>query len=64
MKQALIDLEAAGELPILQVYDECGFSVGSHEQGQRNCEIMENALLGEVPALVEPTYGANWGEAK
>lgn len=64
MKEAIIQLDAAGMLPILQVYDECGVSVSSHEQGQEMCRIMENALLGEVPALVEPSFGANWGETK
>jgi len=32
--------------------------------GYRVCEIMENALPGEVPALVEPSFGQNWGATK
>jgi DNA polymerase-1 len=64
MKQALIDLDSEGILPILQVYDETGTSVSTETEGYRVCEIMENALLGEVPALVEPSFGANWGETK
>lgn len=64
MKQALLDLNSEGILPILQVYDETGTSVETEAQGYRVCEIMENALLGEVPALVEPSFGKNWGECK
>lgn len=64
MKQAIIDLDSEGMLPILQVYDECGMSVSSHEDGLKMCRIMENALPGEVPALVEPSFGQNWGATK
>jgi DNA polymerase I len=64
MKQAIIDLDGEGMLPLLQVYDECGLSVSSEQQGYRMCEIMENALPGEVPALVEPAFGPNWGDCK
>jgi len=64
MKQALIDCANAGHLPILQVYDEGGFSVDSEKTGYEICTIMEDALPGEIPALVEPAFGPNWGECK
>lgn len=64
MKQAIIDLDSEGILPILQVYDETGTSVDSEAMAYRVCEIMENALPGEVPALVEPSIGTNWGATK
>lgn len=64
MKQAIIDLDSEGILPILQVYDETGTSVDSEAMAHRVCEIMENALPGEVPALVEPSIGTNWGATK
>jgi DNA polymerase-1 len=64
MKQALIDLDSEGILPILQVYDETGTNVDSEAMAYRVCEIMENALPGEVPALVEPSTGPNWGATK
>lgn len=64
MKQAIIDLDSEGILPILQVYDETGTTVDSEAMGYRVCEIMENALPGEVPALVEPAFGPHWGAVK
>ena len=64
IKEAIIQCDAAGYLPLLQVYDELGFSVGSEEEGYRLMKIMEEALPGEVPALVEPQFGKNWGECK
>jgi DNA polymerase-1 len=64
MKQAIINLDAEGILPILQVYDETGTSVDSEAMGYRVCQIMEEALPGEVPALVEPSFGPNWGATK
>jgi len=64
MKQAIINCDAYGDLPILQVYDECGFSVESEQHGQNLCEVMEEALPGEIPALVEPAFGPSWGECE
>jgi len=64
IKQAIINLDREGMLPILQVYDELGMSVSCHEDGNKMCRIMEDALPGEVPALVEPSFGANWGACK
>lgn len=64
MKQALINLHGEGLMPFLQVYDETGTSVSDEATGHRVCKIMEEALPGEVPALVEPSFGANWGETK
>lgn len=64
IKQAIVDLWRSGDLPLLQVYDEIGFSVGTHKEGYILCEIMEEALKGEVPALVEPEFGPSWGECK
>ncbi len=64
MKQSLIMLEDAGQLPLLQVYDECGLSVGSTKQIDEAVEIMEHSFELEVPSLVEPAVGRSWGEAK
>jgi DNA polymerase I-like protein with 3'-5' exonuclease and polymerase domains len=64
MKQALIDCHAEGYMPILQVYDECGFSVDDEKTGSRLSEIMESSLPMEIPALAEPEYGPNWGSTK
>jgi len=64
MKQALIDLHSEGLMPMLQVYDETGTSVDTEATGYRVCEIMENALQCEVPALVEPSFGKSWGDTK
>ena len=60
MKESLIQCWEAGYLPLLQVYDECGFSIASPEVSSTLSEIMENSLPMEVPALCEPQIGENW----
>lgn len=64
MKQALINMDVAGQLPLLQVYDECGISFSDMKQVNDVVEIMENALDFVVPSLVEPAIGPNWGQTK
>ena len=64
MKESLIQLDEAGILPLLQVYDETGLSVSTEKEGWEAAEIMENALPLEVPALAEPEFGPSWGETK
>lgn len=64
MKAAIVAIWEGGDLPLIQVYDELGFSVSSEKEGAYFAEMMEEALPGEVPALVEPSYGDNWGSCK
>jgi DNA polymerase I len=64
MKRAIILLDSLGMTPLLQVYDECGFSVGSDKEAKLVAEVMEQAIPTEVPMLVEPTLAANWGDCK
>jgi DNA polymerase I-like protein with 3'-5' exonuclease and polymerase domains len=64
MKKALVDLYAAGHTPHIQVHDEIGISVPDEAQAIEIKEIMENAVQLKIPALVDYTLGANWGECK
>lgn len=64
MKESIIQCAEAGYLPLLQVYDEAGFSVDDEKTGMEISRIMESSLPMEVPALCEPIYGRNWGECK
>jgi len=64
MKKALIDLHAAGYTPHLQVHDEVGISINNDKQAVEIKNIMEQSVELKIPALVDYTLGANWGECK
>lgn len=64
IKQALIDLDEAGLLPQIQVYDEINGSYASEAQAWQVKEIMENAIPSTVPFLAEPEVGRSWGETE
>lgn len=64
MKKALVDLYAAGYTPHMQVHDEAGISVHDEGEAKEIKEIMEHTIELKIPALVDYTLGANWGECK
>lgn len=62
MKKTLVDLDAEGLTPQIQVYDELDGSWESPDQVKRIRQIMETSIKLVVPHLVEPEVGNNWGE--
>lgn len=61
-KKALVDADAAGLLPQLQVHDEFDKSESSMERVHALTEIMKNAVPATVPFKVDVEIGPNWGE--
>lgn len=65
MKKTLVDLDEAGALPQIQVYDEINGSYDYDESKVRLLkEIMENSVPMTVPFLVSPETGPSWGDTK
>ena len=48
---------------MLQVHDELCFSVIDVEEARQYAEIMEQAVLLEIPNRCDIKIGPNWGEA-
>jgi len=62
-KKAMLDCFNASYAPLLQVHDELVFSVSSKEEVKAIVEIMERAVLLEVPNKVDAEIGKNWGDS-
>ena len=63
-KQAMVNVCAAGNVPMLQVHDELAFSVESAEQAKELAEIMEQAVPLQVPNKCDVDLGPSWGECE
>ena len=63
-KQAMVNVCAAGSVPMLQVHDELAFSVESAEQAKELAEIMEQAVPLQVPNKCDVDLGPSWGECE
>jgi DNA polymerase I-like protein with 3'-5' exonuclease and polymerase domains len=64
-KSAIIQLDAEGLTPQIQVYDELGTTIWSDEEAFRIQKIMENAIPEfTVPHEASPDVGLSWGEVK
>lgn len=64
-KKAIVDIyEQTGEIRFLQiqVHDELDGSYKSMDEIRTVKEIMENSVKLEVPVIVEPEIGPNWGQ--
>ena len=64
MKQAMIDLDAAGVPIQLQVHDEVDLSIQSRDQCKQIVEIMLAAIPCSVPHLVDVEVGPSWGRCE
>lgn len=51
-------------VPLLQMHDELGASVGSAKVGARLVEIMRDVVKLKVPMKVDSGYGRSWTQAK
>jgi len=63
-KKAMIELHKEGIIPHIQVHDELDISVKDEKHAQKIVEIMEDAVLLEVPNKVDYESGPNWGKIK
>lgn len=52
-----------GIVPLIQMHDELGCSVGSQREGDRICELMRDIVSLNVPMKVDGAYGHTWGQA-
>jgi DNA polymerase I-like protein with 3'-5' exonuclease and polymerase domains len=62
-KQSMINLFQTGVVPLVQIHDELCFSVENREQAEKYAEIMEQAVLLEIPNRCDIEIGRSWGEA-
>lgn len=63
-KQGMLDLWKMGHVPLLTVHDELVFSVENEEEARRYSPVMENAIILEVPSIVDVNLGKTWGDVE
>ena len=63
-KQAMVNLYKAGKTPMIQIHDEMAMSVKNKAEAAEIAEIMEQAVLLEIPNKCDIELGPSWGEAK
>ena len=63
-KKAMIELYKEGIIPHIQVHDELDISVMDHTHAEHIKEMMEQAVILEVPNKVDYESGPNWGTIK
>ena len=62
-KRAMLMCWREGIVPLIQMHDELGLSVGEPETVGRVRQIMLEAVPLLVPMKVDVQLGSNWGEA-
>lgn len=62
-KAALVQIDAAGEEPQLQIHDEIDLSVRDKAHAERVAKIMRECVPANVPFKVDVEIGPSWGEA-
>jgi DNA polymerase I-like protein with 3'-5' exonuclease and polymerase domains len=63
VKQAMIDCDKLGHMPMLQIHDELCFNVENEDEEKEIKTIMEKSIELSVPNKVDVAIGDNWGEA-
>jgi len=61
-KKAMVELYKEGIVAHIQIHDELDLSVESTEHAKKIIEIMENAVILEVPNKVDYESGETWGD--
>lgn len=69
IKKAMVDVyKETGEVPLVTVHDELGFSLGADEKSERRArhiqQLMENVVQISVPLLVDMERGPDWGHVE
>ena len=63
-KQAMVNIYKSGKTPMIQIHDEMAMSVKNKGEAKEIAEIMEQAVLLEIPNKCDIELGPSWGEAK
>jgi DNA polymerase I-like protein with 3'-5' exonuclease and polymerase domains len=65
IKKAMVDIDRAGFNILLQIHDELGISVASHEDARACAKLMEEAVpLITIPMLTDVKVSKSWGDPK
>ena len=60
-KKSMINLHKEGIIAHIQVHDELDISVENDKQAKRIIEIMETAVVLEIPNKIDYESGKTWG---
>jgi len=63
-KKSMVALYKKGIIPHIQIHDEVDISVESDKKAEHIVQIMEEAVVLQVPNKVDYESGANWGDIK
>ena len=63
-KKSMVALYKNGIIPHIQIHDEVDISVESDKKAEQIVQIMEEAVVLQVPNKVDYESGANWGDIK
>ena len=63
-KKSMVALYKKGIIPHIQIHDEVDISVESDKKAEQIVQIMEEAVVLQVPNKVDYESGANWGDIK
>ena len=63
-KKSMVALYKEGIIPHIQIHDEVDISVESDKKAEQIVQIMEEAVVLQVPNKVDYESGANWGDIK
>ena len=63
-KQAMVNIYKSGKTPMIQIHDEMAMSVKNKAEAEEIAQIMEQAVLLEIPNKCDIELGPSWGEAK
>jgi DNA polymerase-1 len=61
-KKAMLDLYKEGIIPHIQIHDELDISVKDDKEAKKIIDIMENAVILNVPNKVDYESGDTWGD--
>ena len=63
-KKSMVELYKNGIIPHIQIHDEVDISVESDKKAEQIVQIMEEAVVLQIPNKVDYESGANWGDIK
>jgi len=63
-KKSMVALYKNGIIPHIQIHDEVDISVESDKKAEQIVQIMEEAVVLQVPNKVDYESGTNWGDIK
>ena len=63
-KKSMVALYKKGIIPHIQIHDEVDISVESDKKAEQIVQIMEEAVVLQIPNKVDYESGVNWGDIK